>query len=87
VASHPAQAQLAGLAQVKVYKTTCSDKILQPNKVTNVHKGHEGQMFQQRSASDINLRGTLFMFRTFFSIATTAAAVASVGAECSPDTN
>jgi hypothetical protein len=47
-------------------------------------------MFQQRSASDINLRGTLFMFfmfRTFFSIATAAAAVASVGAECSPDTN
>jgi hypothetical protein len=33
-------------------------------------------MFQQLSASDINLRGTIFMFRTFFSIATAAAAIA-----------
>jgi hypothetical protein len=35
-------------------------------------------MFQQHSASDINLRGTLFMFGTFFSIATAAAAVARI---------
>jgi hypothetical protein len=37
-ASHPAQAQLAGPAQVKVYKTTCSDKALQPHKFTYVHE-------------------------------------------------
>jgi hypothetical protein len=35
-------------------------------------------MFQQRSTSDINLQGTLFMFRTFFSITTAAAAVARI---------
>jgi hypothetical protein len=38
VASHPAQAQLAGPAQVKVYKTPCSDKALQPNEFTYVHE-------------------------------------------------
>jgi hypothetical protein len=53
-------------------------KILQHNEVTNVHKGREGQMFQQHSASDINLRGILFMLRTLFGIATTAVAVARV---------
>jgi hypothetical protein len=35
-------------------------------------------MFQQRSTSDINLRGTLFMFRTFVSIATAVAAVTRI---------
>jgi hypothetical protein len=35
-------------------------------------------MFQQLSASDINLQGTIFMFRTFFSITTAAAAIARV---------
>jgi hypothetical protein len=35
-------------------------------------------MFKQHSTSDINLRGTLFMPKTFFSIATAAAAVARI---------
>jgi hypothetical protein len=39
-------------------------------------------MFQQHSASDINLRGTLFMPRTFFSIVTTAAAIARIPSVC-----
>jgi hypothetical protein len=38
VASHPAQAQLARPAHVKVYKETRSDKALQPNEFTYVHK-------------------------------------------------
>jgi hypothetical protein len=41
VASHPVQAQLAGPARVKVYKTICSDKALQPNEFTYVHVGAE----------------------------------------------
>jgi hypothetical protein len=78
VVSHPAQAQLPGPAQVKVYKTTCSDKMLQPNKFTYVHNGHEGQMFYQRLARDVNLRGILFMTRAFFGIITVVAAIARV---------
>jgi hypothetical protein len=74
VASHPAQAQLPGPAQVKVYKTACSDKMSQLNKFTYVHNGHEGQMFHQRLARNVNLRGILFMTRAFFSIVTAAAA-------------
>jgi hypothetical protein len=35
-------------------------------------------MFQKHSASDINLRGTLFMIRAFFSITTAAASIARV---------
>jgi hypothetical protein len=52
--------------------------MLQPNKFTYVHNGHEGQMFHQRLAHDVNLRGTLFMIRAFFGIVTAAAAIASV---------
>jgi hypothetical protein len=43
-----------------------------------MHKGHEGQIFQKHSASDINLRGTLFMIRAFFGVTTAAATIARV---------
>jgi hypothetical protein len=43
-----------------------------------MHKGHEGQMFQKHSASDINLRGTLFMIKAFFGVTTAAATIARV---------
>jgi hypothetical protein len=78
VASHPAQAQHAGPAQVKVYKTTCSDKILQHNEFTYIQNGHEGKMFHQCLACDVNLRGTVFMIRAFFSITIVVAAISRV---------
>jgi hypothetical protein len=78
VASHPAQAQLPGPAQVKVYKTACSDKMLQPNEFTYVHNDHEGQMFHQCLARDVNLRGIFLMFRGMVAITTVVVAIVKV---------
>jgi hypothetical protein len=77
-ASHPAQAQLPVPAQVKVYKTTCSDKILHPNEFTYVHNGHEGQMYHQYLARDVNLRGIFLMFGGMIAITAVVAAIARV---------
>jgi hypothetical protein len=52
--------------------------MLQPNKFKYVHNGHKGKMFHQCLARDVNLRGTFFMMRAFFSIVTAAAAIARV---------
>jgi hypothetical protein len=72
------QAQLAGPAQVKVYKTSCLDKILQPNEFTYVHNGHEGQMYHQCLARDVNLRGIFLMFGGMITITAVVAAIAKV---------
>jgi hypothetical protein len=71
-------AQLPGPAQVKVYKTACSDKMLLPNEFTYVHNDHEGQMFHQCLARDVNLRGIFLMFRGMVAITTVVVAIVKV---------
>jgi hypothetical protein len=78
LATHPAQAQLAGPVQVKVYKTSCSDKVAQPKRFTYLHRSPQRASFSAILASDINLRRIFFVLRTLLSVATTAAAVAAV---------
>jgi hypothetical protein len=76
LATHPAQAQLTGPVQVKVYKTNCSDKVSQPDKCTNLHRLPQKARFSAIVAGDINLQKTFFMLRTLLSVATATAAVA-----------
>jgi hypothetical protein len=76
--THPAQAQLAGPAQVKVYKTNCLDKVSQPHEFIYLYKSPQEASFSTISAGDINLRRTFLMFRTFFSVTTAAATVTAV---------
>jgi hypothetical protein len=78
VALHPARAQLAGPAQVEVYKTNCLDKILQPNEFTYVHDSHEGQVVHQCLARDVNLRGFFLMFGGMIAIAAVVATIARI---------
>jgi hypothetical protein len=78
LATHPAQAQLAGPAQVKVYKKTqCFKQKLRNLMNSHIYTNrHEGQMFQQYLASNVNLRGIFFVFGGLIRIATIIAAVA-----------
>jgi hypothetical protein len=52
--------------------------MLQPNEFTYVHNGHEGQMFHQCLARDVNLRGIFLMFGGMVAIIAIVAATARV---------
>jgi hypothetical protein len=69
---------LQDLRRLKVYKTICLDKILQPNEFTYVHDSHKGQLFHQYSTRDVNLRGIFLMFGGMIVIAAVVAAVARI---------
>jgi hypothetical protein len=83
-ATRPAQAQLTGPAQVKVYNTNCSDKVTQPHEFTYLHKSPRKASFSAISAGDINLQRTLLASRAFFNIIVTATVVATVFAGIFP---
>jgi hypothetical protein len=77
LATHPAQTQLAGLAQVKVYKKTKCFRQKHRN-LTNLHiytNHHEGQKLQQCLAGNVNLRGIFLMFGGLISVAAIVAVV------------
>jgi hypothetical protein len=78
MAAHPAQAQIAGPAQVEVYVTDCSDKVSQTHEFTYLYKSPQWAIFSTILTSDIDLRRRFLTSIAFFNIIVTAAAAAAV---------